>query len=126
MARGSRVRIEQVRPVRERAAGYESINQAPAFAGSNVGPAPSIVTVDGDYMHAIYEVAYRGATQYVAGTGIYVKELSDFNSVLAPHGLSFPGGIYDDNNWQVPFRMPSNYDSSRLVYVTLNIIQEAT
>jgi hypothetical protein len=127
MARGSRVRIEQTRPVRERAPGFESINQPAAFQGSGVGPAPTIVSVDGDYIEVCYEVAFRGATMYTSGAGVTVTELADYNAALAPYGLSFPGAIAapDDNNWQIQFQMPKTYDNTRKVEVTLTVLQEA-
>lgn len=94
---------------------------AASGTGSVAGTTPST-----KYVELQWDVTGAGSTMWVAGAGITVKELDDFNAVAAPTGYSLPGSSADDNNWQVPFVMPAGYDSTRSVEVTLTIVQESS
>lgn len=93
------------------------------IAAGGTGSNQNVSYVTG-YTKMSFYLTTDGQTRNDSGTAVTPVELSSHNSDLAQWGFSFPGESGDLNQWARTIQMPSNYDSSRPIVVTLHIIQE--
>lgn len=118
------VRIEQNVPS-ERLPGGEFLQNTPrpfAVLQPNGPNNPLVPSSTGLADCRDWNAAYEGTVYSDAGTPTSVLSLATINLVVHANAITFPGAVTDDNSWTVPWIVPTNYDATQSVVVTMDVL----